>query len=137
MKKAVSLMLLGLLLATGAGFAGEARKDDKDPLAKFPEDKLVDIGFCFQEFCKAVASKDARTAAAFIDDLPRGLKQLDLNKEADKASFLRFLAAYEGAQLVSSIRMAGGIGEVTYTKGGKELKQRMQNVGGRWKVTGL
>lgn len=137
MKKAMLAVLLGVLMGSGLVYSGEAKKDDKDPLAKFSEDKLVDIGFCFDTFCAAVSAKDAKTAAAFIDDMPRGLKQLDLNKDADKASFLKFLAGYEGAQLVSSIRMAGGIGEVTYSKGGKELKQRMRNVGGRWKITGL
>jgi hypothetical protein len=133
-------MSLALLVAACAvAPAGETKKEEADPLAKFGDDKLADIGFCFQKFCEAVAAKDAKTAAAFITDMPRGLAQLNLNKDADKASFLKYVAKFEGAQLVSSHRMAiGGLGEVKYTaKGGKEESQRMQNCGGRWKLTGL
>jgi len=150
MKKCAAIYLLSLSLLSPALFAADAKKpdgkkpadakkEDKDPLAKFSEDKLVDIAFCFEKFCEAIAAKDVKTAAAFIDDMPRGLKQLDLNKEADKASFLRFFAGYEGAQIISSQRMpAGGIGEVKYTnKTGKEMSQRMQKAGPLWKVTGL
>lgn len=145
MKKSAAICLLSLSLLSPALHAGdakkpaEAKKEDKDPLARFSEDNLVDIGFCFQKFCEAVAAKDARTVAAFIDEMPRGLKQLDLTKEADKAQFLRFFAGFEGAQIVSSHRMpAGGIGEVKYTnKSGKEMTQRMQKAGPVWKVTGL
>jgi hypothetical protein len=131
-------VLCAACLAGSLAAAGEAKKPDADPLAKFTDEELADIGSCFQKFCAAVAAKDAKTAAAFITDMPRGLAQLDLNKEADKASFLRFVAAFDGAQLVKSQRMMGGLGEVTYTdKAGKERTQRMQNCGGRWKITGL
>ncbi|MCY3022036.1 MAG: hypothetical protein NTW87_23740 [Planctomycetota bacterium] len=143
MKTVVALAARVLVVALAVSFAaeaGEAKKNEEaDPLAKFGDEKLADIGFCFQKFCEAVAAKDAKTAAAFITDMPRGLAQLDLKKDADKASFLKYVAGFEGAQLVSSHRIAiGGIGEVTYTtKAGKEQKQRMQNCGGRWKLTGL
>src|SRR5438045_2630078 len=129
MKKLAAFTLLfatysctDLLAADAKKPPAEAKKDDKDPLAKFDEDKLVDIGFCFEKFCAAVSAKDVRTVAAFVDDMPKGLKQLDLTKEADKAQFLRFFAKFDGAQLVSSHRMpAGGIGEVKYTnKAGQE-----------------
>lgn len=150
MKKSAAFLILSLSLLCAAASSADAKKPDgkkpadakkeeKDPLAKFSEDKLVDLGFCFEEFCKAIVAKDAKTAAAFIDDMPRGLKQLDLNKEADKTSFLRYFAGFEGAQIVSSQRMpAGGVGEVKYTnKAGKEMSQRMQKAGPLWKLTGL
>jgi hypothetical protein len=137
---ATAYVLLAALLACSTLSAADAKKkEEADPLAKFGEEKLVDIGFCFQKFCEAVAAKDVKTAAAFIADMPRGLAQLDLNKEADKASFLRYVAKFDGAQLVSSQRMAiGGLGQVTYTtKAGKQDTQQMQNCGGRWKLTNL
>jgi hypothetical protein len=147
MKLVSALCVLALAFSSAAVSAGDSKKppaadpkkEDKDPLAKFSEDKLVDIGFCFEKFCEAVSAKDVKTVAAFVDDMPRGLKQLDLNKEADKAQFLRFFAKFEGAQIVSAQRMpAGGIGEVKFTdKSGKEQSQRMQKAGPLWKVTGL
>lgn len=134
-----SLCILSMVLLSSAMFAADAKKDDKDPLAKFSDENLIKIDFCFSKFCECISSKDAKTAAAFIADMPRGLAQLDLNKEADKASFLKYFAGFQGASIVSSQRMAiGGLGEVTYTnKAGKQATQRMQNMGGRWKLTGL
>jgi hypothetical protein len=133
-----SLFILSFAIFSGALSAAD-KKDDKDPLAKFSDENLIKIDFCFTKFCESIAAKDAKTAAALIADMPRGLAQLDLNKEADKASFLKFFAGFEGASIISSQRMAiGGLGEVTYTnKAGKQATQRMQNMGGRWKLTGL
>jgi hypothetical protein len=133
-----SLFILSFAIFSGALSAAD-KKDDKDPLAKFSDENLIKIDFCFTKFCESIAAKDAKTAAALIADMPRGLAQLDLNKEADKASFLKFFSGFEGANIVSSQRMAiGGLGEVTYTnKAGKQGTQRMQNMGGRWKLTGL
>jgi hypothetical protein len=115
--------------------AADAKKDDKDPLAKFSEEDLVKIDFCFNKFCESIANKDARTAAALIETLPKNLAKLDLNKDADKAEFLKAFASMSGCSASASQRMAGGLGEVTYSdKDGAERKQRMQNVGGRWKL---
>ncbi|MGD0094608.1 MAG: hypothetical protein ABSE73_32255 [Planctomycetota bacterium] len=129
------LVLAVALLAGSIAGAAEAKKD-ADPLAKFSDEKLADIGFCFQKFCEAVAAKDVKIVAALIAERPRSLAQLDLQKDADKAAFLKYFAKFEGAQLVSSQRLAmGGLGQVTYTvKSGKEETQQMQNCGGRWKL---
>lgn len=137
--KNVSIASLVIILSIACFTGSAAAADAKDPLSKYSDENLIDIGFCFQEFCKCIAAKDAKTAAAFIADMPRGLAQLNLDKEADKASFLKFFAGFDGASVISSQRMAiGGIGEVKYTnKAGKELTQRMQNMGGRWKLAGL
>jgi hypothetical protein len=136
----VTVMVLLSAVASAADAKGKppAKADDKDPLAKFSDENLVDIAFCFTKFCESVAAKDAKTAAAFVSDMPRGLAQLDLNKDADKATFLKGLSQYEGCQVIKSVRLPGGVGEVTYTtKSGKEASMRMQNVGGRWKLAGL
>ncbi len=110
------------------------KEESKDQLAKFSEENLVDIGFCFDEFCKAVASKDAKVAAAFVSELPRDLAALDLNKDADKEKLLKALAKYAGAQIVKSQKMHG-MGQVTYTdSSGAEQTTRMQLAGGRWKI---
>jgi hypothetical protein len=132
-------LLLAVAVAAAALQAGEPKKDDADPLAKFGDEKLADIGFCFQKFCEAVSAKDAKIASAFIFEMPRSLAKLDLNKDADKTALLKYLAKFEGAQLVSSHRIAaGGLGQVTYTtKAGKQDTQQMQNCGGRWKLTNL
>lgn len=123
------------LLAGAAPAADKAA--DKDPLAKYSDENLLDIGFCFNTFCQAIVSKDAKVAAALIDELPKDQAKLDLNKEADKLRFLKAYAAYEGAELVSSQKIAiGGIGEVKFKyKNGKDGTLRMQRVGGRWKLT--
>jgi hypothetical protein len=131
-------------LAIGFGFqsyvsAADVKPANKDPLAKFSDEDLAKIDFCFETFCKAIADKDAATAAALIDELPKNLAKLDLTKDADKTTFLKTFAGFIGASVTASQRMpAGGIGQVTYSdKGGAEKTQRMQNVGGRWKLTGL
>lgn len=131
--------VLVLVLLAGSILSAAESKKDEDPLARFGDEKLADIGFCFQRFCEAIAAKDARTAAALIAEMPRGLAQLDLKKETDKAAFLKYFAKFEGAQLVSSQRIAmAGLGQVTYTsKSGKEETQQMRNVGGRWKLVNL
>ncbi|HEY3324162.1 MAG TPA: hypothetical protein VGP72_27170 [Planctomycetota bacterium] len=136
--------LLAVLMAisfAGTAVAGEAKKDDKaekDTLSKYGDEKLADIGFCFQKFCASVSAKDVKTTVAFIDELPRGLKQLDLTKDSDKKAFFKALEKFDGASLVSSQKMMGGLGEVKFTdKDGKDQSQRMQNAGGRWKITGL
>ena len=79
-------ILLGLIAAlfTGVSAADAKKADDKDPLAKFSEEDLVKIDFCFEKFCEAVAAKDAKTAAAFMDAIPKNLAKLDLTKDADK-----------------------------------------------------
>jgi hypothetical protein len=116
--------------------AADAKKDD-NPLAKFDEEKLIDPGYCFNEFCKAVAGKDARTAAAFILELPKNLEKLDLKKPADQETFLKALSKYSGAQADSSQKMHG-MAEVKYTdKDGKSQSQRMELRAGVWKITGL
>ena len=134
-------LCLGLSLFRGSAHAADAKGAkgaEKDPLAKFSDDDLIKIDFCFEKFCAAVASKDAKTAAAFLDEIPKNLAKLDLNKDADKATFLKAFDVFVGASIAASQRLAGGIGQVTYTdKGGAEKTQRMQNVGGRWKLTGL
>ena len=132
----IRIPLVASLLFFAAAF--QACAADSDPLAKFGDENLVDIGFCFQKFVDSLGTKDAKTAAALIAELPRALTVLKLDKEADREKFLKSFEKFMGAQIVSSIRMAGGIGEVTYTdKSGKEQKQRMQNVGGRWKLSEL
>jgi len=140
------LALVALLLVCGVGpiaGAAESKPDGKkaaeaakDPLAKFSEDDLVRIDFCFEKFVEAIGANDARTAAAFIDTLPRELASLDLNKDADKTKLLAALAKYQGASIVSSLKMpAGGMGEITYTdKSGAQKTVRMQKAGPRWKV---
>ena len=107
--------------------------------AKFSDEDLSKIDFCFTKFCEAIAAKDAKIAAALIDEMPKNLAKLDLNKEADRTTFVKAFSTFEGANVVASQRMpAAGLGEVTYTdKAGAEKKQRMQNVGGRWKLTGF
>jgi hypothetical protein len=141
MKRGMRFILLPIIgFALAGALCADAKKEaDKDPLAKFSDEDLVKIDFCFTKFCEAVAAKDAKLAAALIDELPKNLAKLDLNKEADRATFLKSFAGFVGASIVASQRMpAGGLGEVTYTdKSGAEKKQRMQNVGGRWKITGL
>jgi hypothetical protein len=134
--------LLPVMLVAFAGtvWAADAKKEaEKDPLAKYSDEDLVKIDFCFEKFCEAIAAKDAKLAAALIDELPKNLAKLDLNKDADRATFLKALAGFAGSTVVASQRMpAGGLGEITYTdKSGAEKKQRMQNVAGRWKLTGL
>lgn len=114
-------------------------KESKDPLSKFSDEDLIKIDFCFNKFVEAIGAKDAKLVAAFLEEIPKNLTKLDLNKEADQKEFLKAFAAFEGAELVSSQRIAaGGIGQVTYRdKSGKEKTQRMQNLGGRWKLSGL
>ncbi len=114
--------------------AAEKKDENKDPLAKFSEEQLVDIGFCFDEFCKAVANKDARLAAAFVSELPKDLAALDLSKDADKDKLLKSLAKYAGAQIIKAQKMHG-MGEVTYTdKSGAQQTTRMQLAAGKWKI---
>lgn len=119
-----------------------ARKGEKvgrggDPLAKFTEEQLLEVGFCFRAFVTAVEHGDAETAKAFLWKVPAHLARLDLSKQADRRTFLAAYAGYKGARLVKSMRMAiAGIGIVTYTtKAGAEREQRMKNVAGRWKIS--
>ncbi|MCZ7648024.1 MAG: hypothetical protein M5U26_22655 [Planctomycetota bacterium] len=128
--------MLPVLLAFGLFGACACGAEEKDPLDKFKEDDLVDIGFCFQEFVKAVDAGDAAVVKAFLAEVPANLAKLDLKKDADKASFLKQFESYKGAQIVSSQRMAAaGIGMVKYADAnGAEKEQRMQNAGGRWKL---
>jgi hypothetical protein len=132
-------ILLLLCAASAGAYAADAKKaDDKDPLVKYSDEDLAKIDFCFNKFCEAIAGKDAKTAAALIDEMPKNLAKLDLGKDADKATFLKAFESLSGASAGGSQRLPGGIGEVTYTdKSGAEKKQRMQNVGGRWKLTGF
>jgi hypothetical protein len=129
-------IVAGLFFALqGSLSAAEPKKDDKDPLAKFSDEDLIKIDFCFNKFCESIASKDARTAAALIEKLPANLARLDLNKEADKAEFVKAFASMSGCSASASQRMAGGLGQITYSDStGAEKTQRMQNVGGRWKL---
>jgi len=127
----VLVLLCGCASATL--YAGEA----KDPLAKFKEEELSDIGFCFNKFVESIGAKDAETVKAFLSQVPKGLAQLDLKKEADKAAFLKAFEKYAGAQITSSQRMpAGGLGQVTYQGKGGEKTLRMSLEAGVWKVVG-
>lgn len=141
MNRLLQRALVVVFLCSCGIHAADAKKADeksKDPLSKFSDDDLAKIDFCFNKFCEAIASKDVKTAAALIDEMPKNLAKLDLNKEEDKATFLKSFASLSGASATASQKMVGGIGEVTYTdKSGAEKKQRMQMVGGRWKLTGL
>jgi hypothetical protein len=146
MLRSISILLALFYFVSCSVHAAEAKpaKENKktekaDPLSKFSDEDLADIGFCFQKFCEAVASKDAKVAAAFVADLPPHLAKLDLNKESDKRTLFSVVSKFEGAQLVKSQRLAAaGIGEVTYSdKSGKEQTQRMKNSGGRWKLAEL
>ena len=132
-------LCVALSLFSGVAVAADAKAAEKDPLAKFSDEDLIKIDFCFDKFCASIAAKDAKTAAAFLDEMPKNLAKLDLSKDADKTTFLKAFESFVGASITASQRMpAGGIGQVTYTdKGGAEKTQRMQNVGGRWKLTGL
>jgi hypothetical protein len=138
MHRLFASVLLAVFCCVGTHAAETKKADDKDPLSKYSDEDLIKIDFCFNKFCEAIEKKDAKTAAALIDTMPKNLAKLDLNKEEDKATFLKSFASMSGATATASQRMPGGIGEVTYTdKSGAEKKQRMQNVGGRWKLTGL
>ena len=132
-------LCFGMSLVLDSAHAADVKSAAKDPLAQFSDEDLIKIDFCFEKFCALIAAKDAKTAAAFLDEIPKNLAKLDLSKDADKATFLKAFDSFVGASIKSSQRMpAGGIGEVTYSdKGGAEKTQRMQNVGGRWKLTGL
>jgi hypothetical protein len=140
MQRLVRGILIGALMmaACASVHAADAKKaDDKNPLAKFSEEKLVDIGFCFDEFCKAVAAKDAKVVKAFLVDVPKSLEKLNLDKDADKEAFIKYFAKFSGANVDSAQKMHG-MGEVTYTdKDGKKQTQRMELQGGVWKMTGL
>jgi hypothetical protein len=129
-----ALLMTALCAST---HAADAPKDDKNPLSKFSEEKLVDIGFCFDEFCKAVAAKDAKVVQALLVEVPKTLAKLDLKKDADKETFIKYFAKFSGAQVDSAQKMHG-MGEVTYTdKDGKKQTQRMELQAGVWKMTGL
>lgn len=118
--------------------SGPPQKEAADPLAKFGDENLAKIDFCFDKFCEAVAAKDARVAAAFLAEMPKNLAALNLATDAGKTAFLQVLSGFAGAQCVSSLKLAMGIGEVKYRdKQGQEKSQRMQNSGGRWKLAGL
>ena len=116
----------------------EAPKEEKDPLAKYSEEDLLDPGKACQKFFEAIAAKDAAVVKAFIAEVPANLAKLDLQKEADRETLLKAFATYQGANVVSSIRMAAaGIAQITYSDAnGKEKTLRMQNAGGRWKWVG-
>ena len=114
--------------------AADAKPAERNPLAKFSDENLANIGFCFEAFCAAVTAKDASTAAAFIAEMPKTLAGVDFSKEPGKSQLLRVLVRFEGASGFKSQRMHG-MGQVTYTdKAGKEQTQRMQLVGGCWKI---
>jgi len=112
---------------------------DADPLAKFSDENLIKIDFCFEKFCEAVATKDVKLAMAFMEEVPRSMKGLDPKKPADQATILKQLEKFAGAQIVSSQKLGfTRVGQVTFkTKAGKEDSQQMRNVGGRWKLTNL
>jgi len=135
-------VLAAFLVALAAAqlMAADAKKEEKkdaDPLAKFDAEKMIDPGYCFNEFCKAVASKDAKTAAAFLVEIPKSLEKLDLKKPADQEAFLKALAKFSGGQADSSQKMHG-MAEVKYTdKDGKAQSQRLELRAGVWKITGL
>src|SRR5689334_19382145 len=104
MQRLVRGILIGALMmaACASVHAADAKKaDDKNPLAKFSEEKLVDIGFCFDEFCKAVAAKDAKVVKAFLVDVPKSLEKLNLDKDADKEAFIKYFAKFSGANVDS------------------------------------
>lgn len=112
---------------------------DADPLAKFSDEELSKIDFCFEKFCEAVGAKDVKIAMAFMEEVPRSMKGLDPKKPADQAAILKQLEKFAGAQIVSSQKLGfTRVGQVTFkTKAGKEDSQQMRNVGGRWKMTNL
>ena len=128
MRRFICLLILSL---GPMGLAGEA-----DPLAAFPDEKLIDPGFCFQKFAEAVSTKNAVLAKAFLAETPKALQGLDLKKEADRTKFLAAFSQFAGAQPVKSQRFAiAGLAEVTYTNAkGTTGTVRMKNMGGRWKL---
>ncbi len=113
-----------------------AQAQEKDPLDALKEEDLVDVGYCFQKFVAAIGEGDAKLAKAFLAEVPAHLAKLDLNKPADKESFIKALSSYKGAQIIKHQKMAmAGIAMVTYADAnGGEKELRMQNMGGRWKV---
>ena len=134
---ALAAVLLSLSSQLLAADAKKDEKKDDNPLAKFDEEKLIDPGYCFNEFAKAVAGKDAKTAAAFLVEIPAHLQKLDLKKQADQETFIKALAKFSGANADSS-QKRHGMAEVKYTdKDGKEQSQRMELRAGVWKITGL
>ena len=90
----------------GTVLGADAKKEaDKDPLAKYSDEDLIKIDFCFEKFCEAIAAKDAKVAAALIDELPKNLAKLDLNKEADRATFLKAFAGFAGAEFTAEAKL--------------------------------
>lgn len=129
---------LPLALAAGWTARAEEKRDPKDPLSKFSEEDLADPGKSGQKFFEAIGGKDAEVVKALLAEVPKNLEKLDLKKDADRETFLKAYAAYKGANVVSSIRMAAaGIAQITYQDAaGKEKTLRMQNVAGVFKVVG-
>jgi hypothetical protein len=113
--------------------------DAADPLAKYSDENLAQIDFCFQKFCEAVARKDCAEAVAWLDEMPRNMRHLDPKKPNDQKSILAQMERFAGASLVSSQRFAiAKAGQVVYkTKDGKEMEQQMTIMRGRWKIANL
>ncbi|MCW8130571.1 MAG: hypothetical protein KIS92_09500 [Planctomycetota bacterium] len=128
--------LLAVTVA-GAVHAEEKKADPKDPLSKFTDEELADPGAACQKFFEAIASEDAEVVKAFLSEVPKNLAGLDLKKKEDRAAFLKAWAAYKGATVTKSMRIAAaGLAQVTYEVNGAEKTLRWQNVGGRWKYVG-
>ena len=127
------------IVVCALAFSLSAMAADADPLAKYSDEDLIKIDFCFEKFCEAVAAKDVKLAMAFMEEVPRSMKALDPKKPADQAAILKQLEKFPGAQIVSSQKLGfTRVGQVTFkTKAGKEDTQQMRNMGGRWKLTNL
>jgi len=147
MARMLLMVALGLGLAAWPALSAEgsgkkekkaaAKKEKKkDPLARFKDEQLADVGFCFQAFCAAVAKKETALVKAFLFEVPKNLARLDLKKPAGRKAFLKAFAVFQGARIVKHQRVAiGGLAVVTYAGAkGKQKEQRMKNVGGRWKI---
>lgn len=144
MLRAIAILFLafGLGTALTAAEGGKTEKKDeaknKDPLAKFSEENLADVGFCFQEFVKAADGGDAEVLKAFLAEVPKNLAGLDLKKKEDRDTFVQAYASMKGAQIVKHQRIAAaGLAVVTYAdSNGAEKTCRWQNVAAVWKFVG-
>ena len=133
----VAFVLLVVWPVWSTASAEEKKPDPKDPLSKFSDEDLADPGIACQKFFEAVGSEDADVVKAFLAECPKNLEKLDLKKKEDRAQFVKAYAAYKGANVTKSQRIAAaGVAQITYDKDGAEKTLRMQNVGGRWKYVG-
>lgn len=137
MKQVIRTLACCLVCIAAAACAGDAA--GKDPLAKYSDEDLIKIDFCFQKFCEAVAAKDVVLAMAFMEEVPRSMQKLDPKKPADQAAILKQLEKFVGASVTGSQKLGfTRVGQITFqTKGGKEDTQQMRNIGGRWKLCNL